>query len=87
MENTSDIICPHCEHGHNAEYEDYQKDGDTYEYTCHNCDKNFDVTVSLSTNWATSCKEGEHDYQTKTAHPGYLFCSRSQCGDCQKKPL
>lgn len=58
------IVCPYCnEEDH--EFTDYpdelRRDGDETTYECSYCDKVFDVTVSISYNYATRPREGVTD--------------------------
>jgi len=53
-------ICPHCGHMHFAHddcYELYSED--TCEWECHECGKEFSVSVMISHSWETEVKDDE----------------------------
>lgn len=60
-ENTSNIVCPHCDYEIEDWYE-YVNDGDTdIDIECHNCNEEFNVQVEYSVSFTTSVKKDDKE--------------------------
>ena len=73
------IICPYCGHEHSDNFEMVDLDEECDTASCHECGKEFNVTIIKSIDYSTSCMDGEHDMVDDTDH--IADCQRcKRCG-------
>ena len=71
------IKCPHCGNEKDIEPEsDYGEDGKNWTEECSNCEKEYEVTLSISYSWTVECAPGTHELTASPNHKDWFDCSK-----------
>ena len=68
-EYTEDVVvCPYCGFDHTEPYEFVDLDEECQTHKCGDCGKEFNITISKTINYTTTCMQGEHDWVKNDWH-------------------
>src|SRR5437870_933188 len=71
------IICPYCGFDHTDPLEMVDLDEECQEIKCGDCGKKFNLSISKTIYYSTTCMENEHDFVVDDFHiPDMMSCSR-----------